>query len=184
MPARHSWRMRWWKRAKVILEALLAVPVIAAALGFMRAWVSGDASVTPGFSFTPGFAMQLYAGIISGGIVLICGWNWPWITARRPSERFRKLEPDIRNAMEKSLLSITLSDEQDFQTPIATARTKAIILKISQSLDDLGINHPSPIGDGANLMWVRFLPYILAASEMGKIREARKIWRGLNEDRR
>ena len=157
-------------------DVLLAAEIIWAAWGFVRAWTMGEADVTAAMSFTPGFAMQLYAALATGGTVFLVWWRWPQINAWRPKTRFRNLAPEIRNAMDRQLWDLTLSHEKGLESPIATSFTRAQIIKVAYGLDDLRIEHPPLRGENVFFMWRRFLPPLLAAAEMGEMGKAKNLW--------
>ena len=164
------------RNTRIILDVLAAVDIVWATWGFLRAWLAGDADVTPWLELTPGFAMQVYAGLIAGGLVILIGANWRWIDARRSKTRLVALGPDIRDAMDRNLWDLTYSHEQGVDPPVASSPTRSKIIKVAYALDDLKVPHPPLKGTSALFMWRRFLPPILAAAEIGSMSRARKVW--------
>ena len=86
---------------------------------------------------------------------------------------------DIIEAMNRNLEDLGRSQKLTPEFPIYTSHTKARILKVTNILDDLKIEHPPLRGIGVVEMWRRFLPSLLAAAETGKLKKARLLWQQL-----
>ena len=135
------------RSARIILDAVAIADIIWAIWGFLRAWLGETADVTPWLELTPGFAMQVYAGLVAGGLVILVGANWGWIDARRPKTRLVALGADIQDAMDRNLWDLTISHEQGVDPQIATSQTRSKILKVSYALDELRVPPSSTEGN-------------------------------------
>ena len=152
------------------------VPIIGGLGGFVRAAVWEEGSVTAALAFTPGFAMQLYMALAAGGVILLVRAYWSWIQSRRPSVRFRAIAPLIETAMAQTLDDLARSHEAG-RAPFATSRTRTAVREVAYRLSDFGVPYPPLDGQEALGNWRAFFPRVLAASRVGKLKEARSLWR-------
>ena len=110
-------------------------------------------------SLTPGFAMQIYAGLMAGSLVFIIGLHWEFLQSRRPSQRFKKLSPVIL-----SLRRIS-GDLIGYESELEALRL---------NLRDIRIQGPDPFADIDDWEWR--LQHLDAYSRDGRIREARNLF--------
>ena len=82
---------------RLLLDTVSVVGCTLSAWGLGRAWLSGEADVMAGLAFTPGFAIQVYAGLVAGFLFFIVSRHWELLQSCRPSRRFKALHPSIQS---------------------------------------------------------------------------------------
>ena len=145
--------------------------------GLVRAWVFGDAAVTSWLVFTPGFMMQIYIGLIAGGIATLLFLTWGPIFEWRNALRERSPEGKFRNMYCKITETRDLVAE-DLRLPGVVKRAEQFhaINELTVALNELGIKCPAAkLGRATySVNWIYFLSHIAALSRVGDLRQARE----------
>ena len=145
--------------------------LVTSVWGFLRAWIWGDGDITLEWYLAPGFAMQLYGGLIAGAVALFVILHWSWLQSFRPSVRFRS----IAGLLEMTMLDL---EEDHAGTPHVrtetSSETKSLLHQTIHELDDLKVPHP-PFAYDVN-RWLVFLSRVLGDARVGKLTTARTRW--------
>ena len=169
--------------ARLAGDAFTACQLVGSVWGFFQAWIWCEGSVTADLSLTPGFAMQIYAGLIAGAVVMFVSLHFTWIKARFSCEIFREQSSLIERTMD--LFANDINRPQDGGTAYLYPKTRADISELRAALDDLDIQHP-PEGQVTPELahkWGEFLPRLLASARAGKLKRARALWQDMKKER-
>ena len=122
--------------------------------------------MTSAISFTPGFAMQIYAGLVVGGIALLTLWHWPKINACRAKTRFAALHSGIMEELERT--------ETHLGLPMVAYEGGRLAKRAELALKllNLGVNTPQAQDD---LTWLNILPALAGYASVGQIKKARTM---------
>ena len=112
-----------------------------------------------GLVFTPGFAIQVYAGLVAGFLFFIVGLHWELLQSCRPSRRFKALHPSIQS------LRRHYGDLVGYESELEALRL---------NLRDIRISGPNPFEDIEDWEWR--LKLLDAYSKDGRIKEARRTF--------
>ena len=143
-------------------------------IGFVHAWMSGDAVVFGPYLVTSALAMQTYAALAFGTGIFLTLWNrdafMQWRERRRassPDAKFRRLHLDISaefHAIETDLQFPMRSPVQKF-----VARQKLVL-----ALAELGISAPKATSNDED-EWYRFVAGLLPLAEHRRLDDARLL---------
>ena len=144
---------------RLLLDTVSVVGCTLSAWGLGRAWLSGEADVMAGLAFTPGFAIQVYAGLVAGFLFFIVSRHWELLQSCRPSRRFKALHPSIQS------LRRHYGDLVGYESEIEALRL---------NLRDIRIHGPDPFEDIEDWEWR--LKLLDAYSKDGRIKEAKNLF--------
>ena len=189
MPDENADQKASWLRAlRFSADVVGIVPIIVGLGGFVRAAIWEEGSVTAALALTPGFAMQLYAALAAGGVLLLARVYWPRFRSLFPSTRFGHLSEQIRQAMravgsEYRNASVVIRATRGTRTA-ENARHERVakpssfleadLRELSYRLDRLCIPHPDVL---AVRDWYEWLPQLWALAKTKRLSEARRSWK-------
>ena len=166
----------WIKR---IVGCLGVIILHGAGYEFIRFIVTGGVSMIGSFVVPPG----LWFGLAGGGIAALvwAGWDvgakvWARYQAQRhaqlPETRFKALASDISRV--KSAFD---AEAREIENPLRNSDILVELRTLAYNLEDLDIPCPPTGGKDAYSLWLNFLPYLLACSRAGRLKEARKLYK-------
>jgi len=163
----------WSRILRLSTDLLGIVPIVGGLLGFVRAAIWDEGSVTAAIAFTPGFAMQLYAALAAGGAFLLVRAYWPWLQSLRSTSRFGILAEQIGQLIQ----GVDVERQQDILEgkPIGSPPflREASLRELAYELDKLCVPHPAT---ESIIDWYQWLPELYALARTKQLKAARQSW--------
>ena len=152
-------------------------------IGFVHAWVSGDAVVFGTYLVSSALAMQTYGALAFGTGIFLILWNRDIFLRWRDKRRARSPQALLRRAHKIIVREFTLIEQDaEFRHTLARSPASKYAQREMLRLELLkcGVGAPDPASD-SDETWYEFVTNLAPLSLHGHLQEARIRWPPLGQ---